>query len=405
MEKKLCKSANVSWKIYLAIFALIYSSKDTCYFGVNISSSIKFVSYIVTLLASLYLISQSRWKDLSKVLVPYIPILCMLISFTILFNFDLSIKYGYEILMFVTCGAIVCILPFEKFKYVYLNIIFLLAIVSVAIYIVSIVSPALLNVFPIQHNENGFPFRFCILSVVTDPEYGMIRNYGIFREPGVYIVYLCIGLIFELFSIEKIRIKRIMVLLVAICTTLSTAGFIVTGFMLFIFVFMSRKSTVKQKIYFASIVLIGLLMMARYIDFKEINEVVFGKLFTENDSTASRTGSIYTNLNMWLSSLSATLIGVGFTFVENEFKRFVVGSIGGGNNTNTIVKMLAVHGVFYVGIIYSLMFKFCRRYFKNISFIIMIALLMLQSNEDLIVSFHTYLLPIYALANKKMYNE
>lgn len=394
------KSSDASWGIYIAIFLLIYSSKDSCFFGVNNIGMIKNIGYVITFISALYLIFKAGLSTIFTTTGKYLRPLILLVLLTLLVNMDFSIKFFYEILLFLSCGAIACLVPFKQFKLLYSDILVVLAISSLVVYALNIAAPQTLYLFPIHHNEMMYPFRFCVISVVTNPEYGIDRNFGIFREPGVYIVYLCLAILFELFS-EKVNFKRVVLFIITILSTFSTAGFLVAGFIFAAFLFFSKNASTKQRVGFAGIVAVLFIVILLNNGSDLIYNNVFGKLFYENDSTASRTGSIYTNLNMWLQNIGTIIWGNGYTFVENEFSHFVEVVRGGANNTNTIFKMLAVHGVIYTTIIYALTYKFCRTYFKSISIFAIIALFMLQSNEDLIVSFHTYLLPFYAIAFNK----
>lgn len=400
MKLILRRSADVSWGIYIAIFFLIYSSKDSCFFGVNYIGMIKNVGYILTFISASYLILKAGMSNIVRSTKKYLWPLIMLVMVTLLVNMDFSIKFFYEILLFLACGSIVCLIPFKTFKIVYSDILIFLSLCSLIVFSLNIVAPQTLYLFPIHHNETMYPFRFCILSVVTNLEYGIDRNFGIFREPGVYIFYLCIGLLFELFN-DKINFKRVIIFVITIMSTFSTAGFMVAGVVMVAFLFFSKTSTTKQRLTFIAISILLLLVAIMNNGTGFIYDNVFGKLFYENDSTASRTGSIYTNINMWIQDLITMFFGNGYTFVENQFSNFIELARGGENNTNTIFKMLAVHGVIYTGIIYSLTFKFCRLYFRQISFMALLVIFMLQSNEDMIVSFHTYLLPFYAIAFNK----
>lgn len=330
---------------------------------------------------------------------PYIELLSLLSLLTLAVNLDFSIKYFYEIMLFLTCSAIVLLLSFENFKLVYSDIIFFISLFSIIIHFLNIFTPGLLSVFPIYRNETGYPFRFCFLGVATEPDFGLYRNWGLFREPGVFIFYLCIGLIFELFN-KNINFKRVICYIVSIVTTLSTAGFIVTGLIFCVFFLFSKKATQKQRLIFTFFLLLGIGLSVSIGIASNLIDSAFGKLYYENDSTTSRIGSIMTNFNMWCESIKSILFGNGFSFVEQNFSHYVDATMGGWNNTNTAFKMLAVHGLFYTSIVYYMLIKFCRKEYKSISLFIFIIIILLQSNEDLIVSFHTYLFAYYALGKK-----
>lgn len=389
------KSDSASWGIYLGIFLLIYTSKDSCFFGVNINNNIKLIGYALTLLTSIYLINKAGFVKTIKTSQPFILVLSILSICTLFLNYDFSIKYFYVILLFISCSAIVNLVSFDSFKSIYLDILVVLSISSIVIHFINIAAPGLLSIFPMHENEGGYPFRFCVLGVASTPEYGDFRNWGIFREPGVFVFYLCLGLIFELFS-KKINFGRVVCYIITITTTLSTAGFVIAGCIFIVFLFCSKQATAKQRFLFFLLLVVGFAYLLLSGMANDIIEVVFGKLLYENDSTASRAGSVATNLNIWLDNFISVFWGHGYTFVEQNFSNFQDMRIGGENNTNTALKMLAVYGFFFTCILYGLTFKSCMKHFKSVGFIIFFLIILLQSNEDLIVSFYTYLLAFYA---------
>lgn len=73
---------------------------------------------------------------------------------------------------------------------------------------------------------------------------GTERNSGPFWEPGGFVVFLVIALIFHLFQKKNLFEKQGIVLIMALITTFSTAGYVALFFILLAYAF-----TIKKKIY------------------------------------------------------------------------------------------------------------------------------------------------------------
>lgn len=383
---------------------LIYTSKDSLYFGINNSDQIKLYGYIITFLATIYLLSKAGFaRTINKVRGLLLPI-SLLVLLTAIVNSDTSIKYSYELMLLLLCGAIAVCTNFSILKVVFTDVIYLISVCSLVVFFVSIFVPSLLGPFPTVYSEMMVPYKFCFLASTFSPELGVYRNLGIFREPGVFIVYLNLAILFELFS-QKVNFKKVIVFLITILTTMSTAGYIVVAFLLLsYFLYGDNENTKQKRLLVFSVIVIALVAISQF-GLDMFQEGVFGKLGYDNESTASRTRSFTTNITIWLSGISSCLFGIGYTFIEREYSNFVDLRYGGGSNTNTMFKILAVHGIFYFSIIYYFTLKFCRTYFKKVFIVAIVSIIMLQSNEDLIVSFITYLIPVYGYIRMSNYES
>ena len=329
---------------------------------------------------------------------------------TSVLNFDITLKYFYEILLFFIAYNVTRILSFEKFKEHFVYSLYYLSLLSIALYAVSLFSYSLIELMPSFKNDSGFIYySFLGLCNVSEvPMSGMMRNASLFREPGVYVIFLIISLVF-LYNTKTIdksqRNKILLVSSVAILTTLSTAGYI--GLLLLVGYLVLGKS--NQIGYGSKLFVIFLCVIGIYfvLTNDSLYSSVFNKLSGGNDSADSRFGAISNNIDMWSKNVVSVLFGNGYQYVEENVDLVAVGKgYVSGHNTNTLFKMLSVHGIFYFITIITLLFASSRKIASNhFSIYVMLVFCVMLSNEDLIFNQILYILLFYGLTNNEVYEE
>lgn len=124
------------------------------------------------------------------------------------------------------------------------------------------------------------------------------RNSGIFREPGVYQIYLNIALLFY-YQINRNKIidKISAVFLIAIFTTMSSAGIIIALCILFYQVIQQKQRSFSSLLVFAGFGIVA------YISIMANFDAIFYKLMLGTDESMSsfaRYYSVSIPLRMWL---------------------------------------------------------------------------------------------------------
>jgi len=109
----------------------------------------------------------------------------------------------------------------------YVNIIYVFTIISFIFYLPSLISPKIYHILLAIPDMPGSEYDNIITLYQVSPWYGeMIRNYGPFREPGVFAGFLIIAILFNIIENKNILNKKNIIFITGIVTTLSTAGFI-----------------------------------------------------------------------------------------------------------------------------------------------------------------------------------
>ena len=229
------------------------------------------------------------------------------------------------------------------------------------------------------------------------------RNYSIFREPGLYGCILVLALIIILFSRIDIKSKRkkVIILLLAMLSTLSTAVYFCL-----ILVFASYILSKKTNVNTIFIVSISVLLFSYILTQDTIFNMVFGKLFSNNGSLVSRFSSFVINFKIFLSH---PLLGVGWENIIPLYQKVGISTYGkilsvGTNfdNTNTFLKLLAVHGIPFFIIYFRGFVKTFKSIISNkmIMILSIIILFLSFSNEDITFNCLLYIIVFYQFGNK-----
>lgn len=389
-------------KYIISIFVLIYVSPETLLFGTNNNEQIKNVGYVIIFLLSLYWILYScknnikKGKNQTYTLVVLITLSIVSMSLSV----DFSIKYFYECMVLILASFFCVNVSFDIFCKYYSKIMFCLALCSVITFVIYEIAYSVLEIFPLIENTGGHEFYNMGLSFVQKKMmYYSHRNYGVFREPGVYVFYLIFAVIIELFYNNEISAKKIVTLSLATFLTFSTAGWIILFFVFFIYLLLINKTlnSGRKKFILSIMIFIGVFYILRNQNF--VDEFIFHKFSEGNSSKASRFDSLWLNLRMLTSNPHGFITGLGYSYVENNFEIFAdkYNSFA-TDNTNTIFRMLAIHGVPYVLIIVSLLANFIKKFSeqKNVVVFLFLIFLGLLFNENYMLNPILYIMTFYS---------
>jgi len=293
-------------------------------------------------------------------------------------------RNGYFIQFFVVLLAafISNRIRLRDFIHYYSNIVYTISILSLVVFVGVSIYPSIINIFPTINNYAGSVFANLFVSNVIINSNNILRNFCIFREPGVFIIYLLLGLIIELYYNGIIDYKRVFVYIVTIVTTFSTTGYILLAFLLLIFI----VKNIRKRIVFWST--IGLLCLTIFLIPIEYS-VVFAKFDTHNYaylSAQSRISSVVIPFMIFVEHW----YGIGLSnFVINylEYSKIIFGRVISpeGDSTNTILNTFAIYGVFYGSILFYGLFKFAKSLCsqKIMAIPIFLILLLISSAEEL----------------------
>ena len=383
---------------YFFVFTAVYFSMDTLLFGTNkeeIFSTILYVSVpFFAVIAFMYgALMQKRVHAIALMVTFLMCLMVLCTHFAV--EQELNLKYFFECLVILQAYLICTVIPVQDFKRAFVNVMALLALVSVLGFGLRYVYPGIVKVLPVITNTSDYKYGSLLLTTIPhDMLYVTFRNYGIFREPGVYQFFLNLALIFLLEKPDVAKSWQFYALLLAMVFTFSTAGYILCIAIILVYFFLDRLEIKLETVVPVALGVVAVLFLfSRGIIKADSN--IFTKLLSKNASTNSRFGSIAVDFHI---ALMNPVFGSGFEFVEHNFRTIALDefALNEMHNTNTIMKMMAVHGFAAPVLFLSGLALFCRKHLIRrgwtIFFVVFAAMM---SASDLIFNTIIYILMIY----------
>ena len=390
-----------SYMLWFLLFIIIFISNDTLTFGTNEDSKYIIFKYVVYFLLTFFLLIKPNIKILTLKSSLYLYLIIISIFLTSLLHLDFRGGYVYQIWIILLAFLIAKSLSIEEFSVIFNRYIFILSIISILVFIVANSFDWLLDYFTVHVNTAGVEFANLYIAAVYKGV-GLIRNTSIFREPGVFGIYLLLGIIFELFYSAKINKKHIFIFLIALFTTFSTAAFIILFLVIIGYLFKRDKMNfIKNKstiIFFVAIVIVIL------SSYPETYLRIFSKLDSESVSygnLTARVASIVVNFYIFVSNpvVGCGLSNYGDLFTTYSIQHFGIPLKASGQATNSFMSIFATYGFLYGSILICSFMGLIRKFSKNIfiQIILFLSLMMMFSNEDMRYSLLFYTLIFFGL--------
>jgi len=227
---------------------IIFVSDDTVLFGTNTSADYLLFKCIVYMIATLGLLLNLNRKIIRSNGSYFLFSIVASILFTSLSHLDFRGGYFYQIWMVFLAFLIVQFLDFDVFVNIFRKYVFVLSLLSVVVFIIANYYDWMLDYFSAGENSAGVNFvNLYISSVYKDV--AEIRNASIFREPGVFMIYILIAVVFEFFISNKLNVKFLSVLFITLFTTFSTAGLIILASLLFGYIFKENEKKFNRTVF------------------------------------------------------------------------------------------------------------------------------------------------------------
>lgn len=169
----------------------------------------------------------------------------------------------------------------EVFAYWYCKIMGFLACCSLVGFTIYYVARGVLNAFPQVVWHAGIRFANMIVTLVPLTMEDYFRNWGIFREPGFYSVFLIIALVFELFSLQKPKKAIVYIEIVSLVTTFSTMGIVALILVLAAYI-LDRKDVYTDKKWkkrLIAAVIVILCVVGLWMLFTSDGQLMFARIF------------------------------------------------------------------------------------------------------------------------------
>lgn len=250
---------------------------------------------------------------------------------------------------------------------------------------------------PSFHNYFGFEFYNFGLSVES-ATYVKNRNFGLFREPGVYQYFLVLALVLNNYNITWKSQKQLWlvngILAMTVLSTFATGGVIEMGLLAVVLFFDRKWYKSKLGLGLCITAVIGAGAAAAWIligkgPLYEDFYYMFYKLVSAEESTVSRVGSIAMNLKMFLKN---PLVGQDMALILDMIQ----------DNTSSTTILLATTGIFggllHTAAWFALAWSRERKVWVNLA--LAMILFMSFNTQNLTWDIFLWLLPVMALLEK-----
>lgn len=308
------------------------------------------------------------------------------ISLTVLVNMEGLKQLIITFSFFLTAYIYTIYFCFDDFITKFIRVMSFLCIFSLILYFTAIFLPQLVMRLPTAHNVLDKSVYNALFSTITINDY-LIRNQGIFWEPGAFQTFINIALIFNLFLIRENHMKNLIVFSTTLFTTYSTTGYIVGLVIVLAFILhsLSKKDQKRKKgmLSFVSIIIILLIVGIFFYNNlpNSAKYQLFGKVANHmengnNSSTAVRINAIIIPLQEFIKNpiWGNGTLGMSEIALVSGYKM----------NTATIINWFAMFGIFMGLCMNYGLYKLCMKLEckKNIKTLLFVAFLLTLISED-----------------------
>ena len=392
------------WAKYLFMFAIIFLS-DSAFVNYSLEGYYAKIVFSLTLgtFGIYFLLVKSR--KVSSFF--FFSVLIMLASAFI--NSSPTGVFVAYISILVFAYYFTKIYDVNEFLSIYLNLMRVLVLISLAVYFLLVLFPSARNACPVTTYSYNLtePVKYYELIVTHMPltSWGIERNYGVFWEPGVFQIYINLALLISLFY-KKVRLLVFdtIVFSIAIITTFSTTGYI-TILLVFICFLLNKKVSISRRFAISGIAIIIFCYILVGLS-GEMEDYVFYKFVAQEDNSSyvSRMYSILGNVNV---ALRNPIFGVGYSNSDEALIEYI-GRFSAAelHQTNTILNYFATFGLFVGAYVTRLWWKTSRMLGRNskLAVFIFATLFVMLSGENMIASFFFTILMFYGINTHKQLN-
>ncbi|MCO6146890.1 O-antigen ligase family protein [Flavobacterium sp. NRK1] len=381
--------------VYIIVFLIFYINIDAITFAaannflLGIIQAIYIFFMIYFSLKYKPLFSPLKWKV-------WIVTLTIFILLTIIYNFDFSLGYVVQLLALMFGYVVASRVDLALLMKIYNEFLYYLCISCVCLFLLFVINPGLLYYFPVLSNSEGTEY----INLIFYSHYlNTGRNTGIFREPGVFMIFINIGILVELLYKNIPNKKYLFIYVITLLTTLSTAGFLICSIIMLLYTLKNRNF--KSFFYITLLfVVIGLYVSFNYELFQAtLNK--FDSASENHESAMARYASVQVP---WSIFLQSPFFGVGLSSYNENYlnhSRMLYGYSmrADGLSTNTLFNILATYGIFMFTAVVTGFLRLTKIFSSNIVVRLgtLLVFLLMFSNEDLRYSILFSILLFYGL--------
>lgn len=389
-----------NWNLYIIILMVMVVSDDCYWFSTAKDESFVMIKFAFYVLFPLYLYETRGHPKIN--IVPIVLMTCLLCISVLLGGASVIGGPVVLFLLFVSSAIIAKAIELTDFANCFVEVVNALMAYSVLVWI-----GVMTGVLSINEIENvaGVSVKVSWLCIFFSDTFGVIlRNSAIFREPGVFMVFINLAFILDaIFLKHRLSIKKLLLYVGCMITTLSTAGLIILLLAYLLYIYVQRKSIKSLSL---PILFMGL-CIALLIGSEELVGDIFSK-FGRGMESGSVVGRITSLTIPAMIIFHNPLFGVGPELFRTEYihygeQLYHMYIDPQGLATNTILNAGAVYGLWFSLCLVVDFYDFSKGIAHNKriqTLYVFLLLLMMFSNESMFYSMIVYILIFYGIDNR-----
>ena len=400
------KPAKAAFGLFL--FAMLLLARDTlvtsCLLGFN-KSQFLMLGLICVLGVTFLIVNRREWKAIftdRRMIAFAVSAVALLLP--MVGKGDWQMMYFSILICLFFAVFLTYFVSYKEVAKYYVVILSALGAYSVfaTYFLKNLASNGILDV-PVFYNSNHWDFyNFGLSYVVTWPLWH--RNFGIFREPGVYQYFILLALFLNNYAVDWKKTWKLwvcnVVLAVTMLTTFAIGGFAELG--LFVVFLFFEKKWYKEKWgkIACSTVIAGAIAFAVYLIYRANQPYFEFTIFFELYDMAVR---LFTDSNSSTDRMDAILVNAEF-FLKNPLLGDAIAQVlhGTNHNTSSTLILYAILGVFggtlNVAAWVALVWKKERNVIGNL--IMLVILFMSFNTQNLVADVFFWLFPMMALVER-----
>ena len=317
------KTLNKGYVFTVTICVLILS-------GLAVTNVYPLTYPTLIMIAMLLFVPAVKYIIKNEFKINVIVLLLLLMFFLPLFKDFYNYKFCISVVVFIITALVITkVVPFEQFSWMYIRIIFVIALISLVGY--AVVNYTTVQLPLISMNSVKDDVSYKVGFIYNYLPYQKDRNCGAFWEPGLFSTHLVAAYLLTLkYAPPKIILYKI-VFLLTILTTKSSAGYGLLLLCILLEITMRFCRYIKKnRMFFLVSLIVAILMAALFILSNEdiVSNIllgrgsgggavkIFSKLKFENVLTSQRGSAVI----FWLTQfLENPLIGRGFVEITEQY--------------------------------------------------------------------------------------
>lgn len=376
-------------KLAIFLYIIFFFSDDTYLFGTNSNGVFLTIARYIMIPFCIYMITRPEGGidfdgDSAKWLA-YITSVAVFIMAS-LANHEL-LNYMVIRVLVMTVGFLFATqYSFDDFAEAFERFVYFVCICSFPMTVLSFLAPKVIHFLPVVYARYSKAYTYGLCGIISEFDGTLIvRATGIFREPGVFQIFINVALMFELLYRKEIRCKLVWVYVITLLTTFSTAGYVV-GILIFSVycLFIPKEQGWKEHyLILFFVVAIPIVLFILFGENTALWQTVFGKVkdgVGSNGSMAVRLSGIITSIEI---ALDYPLHGIGIQSMSKYYLAYTTKSSffkwGNDQYANTLFCQFSCHGIPFGTLFLVGTYKFRKWISENrivgISIFLIIALL------------------------------